>query len=188
MKENNKKQEKTENEPRTTIIMKYKKLLKDQQKLAEFKEPVVMLLRRNFKAEWYEGIKQNRFAFKHTDGLERVIYLDPNKVQTITYADKPFKCYVCHEDHLLPLPEDPIATLEQFETILDKTLTDLKNMRVKELKAKGDLIWKVIIGIAILGGVYILYKMLVPADPTAETIIVQAANTTPQIINPAVLG
>ena len=61
-----------------------------------------------------------------------------------------FKGYICHEDYPIPLPDNPVLTAEVFQMAIDKTLNDIKKWRAKELQAKGDLVWKLLVGVAIV--------------------------------------
>jgi hypothetical protein len=86
-------------------------------------------------------------------------------MQTFEYGKNQFKGFVCHEDFPMPLPEDPVLTTEMMGIVIEKTLNDMKKWKTEEWKAKTNFYWKVIIGIAILAGMYILYKMLIEKQP-----------------------
>lgn len=81
-------------------------------------------------------------------------------MQTFDYGKKIFKGYICHENNYTPLPERPDVTAEQFSIAIDKTMHDLKEWRTKELRATGELWWKIFMGIAIvIVGVGIAYTL-----------------------------
>jgi hypothetical protein len=150
---------------RKIIFKKYKKLFRSYFETANFEEPVMILMRRTGKAEFFEKATAGEFKFTHSDGEERNIILTPRFMQTFEYGKNQFKGFVCHEDFPMPLPEDPVLTTEMMGIIIEKTLNDMKKWKTEEWKAKTNFYWKVIIGIAILAGMYILYKMLIEKQP-----------------------
>jgi hypothetical protein len=81
---------------------------------------------------------------------------------TFDYGKRTFKGYICHEDYPTPLPERPVVTAEQFQWAIDKTQQDLKDWKAKEYSAKGDMWYRILIGIAIVIGVLGFVKMIVP--------------------------
>ena len=48
------------------LLKKYEGRIRDHKELAEFKEPVLFLLRNTRKAEFYEDASTGRFAYTHT--------------------------------------------------------------------------------------------------------------------------
>ena len=140
----------------------YKGKFKEYQDLANFQEPVMMFMRNSRKVEFYENVTTGFFHYTHTDGTVRKIKISPEFMHTFDYGKNNFKGYICHEDHPTPLPEKPVVTAEQFQWAIDKTQQDLMNHREKELTAKGDMWYKILIGIAIVIGVLAFAKMIVP--------------------------
>lgn len=155
--------EKQSKAKRIKILLKnYQGRFKSYQEMANFKEPVMMLIRNSRKVEFYDDVTSGWFEFIHSDGSGRRIKLSPEFLQTFDYGKRIFKGYICHEDYPTPLPEKPVVTAEQFQWAIDKTQNDLQNWRSKELTAKGIMWYKIIIGVAILIGVIGFVKLIVP--------------------------
>lgn len=168
---------------RKLLFKKTKNLLRAHISLVEFDEPVGILLRRNRRAEFYEGLKKGKFSFRHSDGTERFIMLDPRYLQIMPYGMKStgMAGYIMHEDFPTPIPEDPVLTIEQSGEALEKVMNDVRDLRAKEYRAKGEMWWKILLGVAILGAVYVLYGMLVDkgAPPVQVTVpVVQNITAT----------
>lgn len=140
------------------LFKKNKGLIKDKEAMTEFKEPVVMLMRRSRAVEFFEDASKGEFIFKHSDGKTRSIYLEPSQQVSFDYGKRKFRGYICHEDYPLPLPEIPIVTADTINMIVEKSMMDLKklNERAEEIKLKTYkmLIW----GIVICGILYMLWK------------------------------
>lgn len=195
--ENKKKDKKKEDEQsdatkRKMIFKKYKGFMKSYMETANFKEPILILMKRSGKAEFYENANKTKFAFTDTEGNQKEILLNPSQIQTFDYGKKEFKGYICHEDFATPLPERPLMTLEMIQLAIDKTLNDIKKWKADELKATGQMYWKIFGGIALLIGMFILYKMVVAppqvvyqtVQPAAEAVaanITQAASAAEHI-------
>lgn len=155
--------EKQSRAKRIKILLKsYEGRFKSYQEMANFKEPVMLLMRNTRKTEFYDNVTSGWFSFTHTDGSGRNIKLSPEFLQTFDYGKRTFKGYICHEDYPTPLPERPIVTAEQFQWAIDKTQNDLQNWKAKELGARGDMWYKILIGIAIIIGVIGFIKLIVP--------------------------
>tara|TARA_B100001964_G_C14066601_1_gene523936 strand:- start:477 stop:941 length:465 start_codon:yes stop_codon:yes gene_type:complete len=114
------------------------------------------------KTEFFDNVTTGWFGFEHTDGNPRRIKLGPEFLMTFDYGKRTFKGYICHEDYPTPLPERPVVTAEQFQWAIDKTQQDLKDWKAKEYSAKGDMWYKILIGIAIVVAVLGFVKMIVP--------------------------
>lgn len=145
---------------------------KKKMQVVDFNEPILFLTRRSNKVDFYENVTAGMFEFQHSDGEKRFQIVDPSKQISFGFGEYKFKGYVSHEDYpIVGLPE-PSITCEQMNIIVDKSLNDLKAWKAKELKAKGDIIWKVLIGIAIVAGVIYLGKTLVPSKETTKTAVI----------------
>lgn len=165
---------------RNLIFKKHKKIIGSIQKTTTFEEPILILMRRTRTAEFYENAKGDEFEYEHSSGENRKIYLNTKYLQSFPYGDKIFQGYICHEDHPVPLPNDPVITTDTMGTIIDKVLNDMKLWRVEEAKAKAKL-WQIIIFGAIgLILAYAVFKMLNPtvAPKVAETAIQNITNAT----------
>ena len=104
MKKNNEKSERIR-----VLLRKYKGLMKSHYKTVQFKEPIVFLIRRNKKVEFFDNALTGRFAFTHSDGDDRFILLEKNMLE-FDYGAKKFRGYICHEDSPIPLPDTPLIT------------------------------------------------------------------------------
>jgi hypothetical protein len=120
------------------LLKKNKEVFKDKQSITDFKEPVNMLIRRSRAVEFYEDASKGSFEFTHSDGTHREIYLEPSQQVSFDYGKRKFKGYICHEDFPLPLPEVPIVTADTINSIVEKTMMDMKklNERKKEMQLK----------------------------------------------------
>lgn len=170
-----------------TLFKKHKKLIRSRQELTQFQEPVLFLIRRSRKVEFYENSTSGEFEYEHSDGDRRHIQLATQYQVTFDYADKNFRGYICHEDFPTPLPFDPVLTTELYEISIDKVLNDMKKWKAEELKARGELWFKILLGLAILVAAYTLYQMLSKSPtPLGNQTINQTANTT--IILKSIIG
>lgn len=155
------------------VFKKYKKLIKKYYETSNFKEPILILMRRNGKATFFENATKGQFDYEHSDGTTRFLMLTPEKRQTFEYGQKEFKGYICHEDHPLPLPEEPLITTEMFGLAIEKTLNDIKKWKAEEVRAKSEYIRSIGTVIAITLGLFILYKLvIVPPSTSAPTSII----------------
>lgn len=169
------------------LLKKNKKIFKSKQVLIDFTEPVLMLIRRSRAVEFYEDASKGTFRFKHSDKKDREIYLEPSSQVSFDYGKRKFKGYICHEDYPLPLPENPLVTVETVNMIVEKSMMDTRKLDEKKellkIKTLKVLIW------AVAGGVvlYILYKahlfdrivtMLTGSQPAVNTGTVRTENVS----------
>lgn len=131
------------------LFKKHKKLIRNYHHTANFKEPVVLLMRRNRKINFFENCTKTDYTYKHSDGSERKIMLD-GRPYTFKYGGKEFLGYILHEDHSTPLPGTPVLTTEMVGILTEKNLNDLKKWKVAEERAKGMKWYHAAIGIAIV--------------------------------------
>lgn len=157
----------------------YKGLIIRQKKIATFREPCMILLRRGARAEFYENVTTGTFDYQHSDGTDRKILLN-REYHRMDYGDRDFLCYVCHEDYPFPIPTglDPVLSAESFAIAIQKTLNDLDKLRAAEIKAKGMFFWKIMAGVALVLMAIMVYKTVVP--PATPEIIVQGAQYAAQ--------
>lgn len=153
---------KSQAKPIEQLIQIHKGLIKRKQKFAEFKEPVLFLIRRNQNIEFYENATKGEFAFEHTDGDIRKIDLVPSKMMSFPFADRKIRCYICQEDSPLPLPEDPVVSSELIRISQEKSMHDINEYRLKEAKVMSGARMKVFIGIAIVIGAIALAIIMIP--------------------------
>lgn len=174
---------KTEAERRKMILKKKKTLFSSVLDTVDFKEPILILMRRTQQAEFFENATKGEFEYEHSDGTTRKIFLTPKYLQAFPYGKTTFRGYICHEDSPLPLPNEPEITTETIGIAIDKTLNDINNWKAKEWTAKGNFFWKIAIGIVSIIGMYILYRVLFPQAPSNDTQAVEVAKTTVSILN-----
>lgn len=148
-----------------TLILKKKATLGTIQGLTNFKEPVGFLIRRNREIEFYENLTGDRFNYEHSNGEERYIELSINQLE-FPYAGKKVRTYIMQEDNRYPLPNQPILEAERIEIAIEKVSNDFKKWSAKEWEAKGDYWWKIALGIAVVIGVYVLAKLVLPSGDT----------------------
>lgn len=142
------------------LFKQYDKTFKSYQEMSDFKEPIVFLMRRNRKVEFHDKATEGTFMFKHSNGKDLGIVLEPQYLHTFDYGKKTFKGYILHEDYPNPLPEEPTVSSDLYLISMDKALHDIRKHKADEEKAIG-LKWKqILIGlgivIAIIGGIKIL--------------------------------
>lgn len=173
---------KSEAERRNILYKKYNKILGQQKDLAEFKEPIAILLRRTGKAEFFENVTKGKFEFRHTDGRDRFIMIDPKQIHTFPYGKKSYKGYILHEDFPVPLPDDPVLTTEQVGQAMEATALAMEKWKSKEISEKTKMIRMIIIGIGVIGAIILLYTIFKP-DPIPTQIIVQNVTQAVQVVN-----
>lgn len=155
-----------------TLFKKHKGLIKKYNSTVEFNEPVLLLIRRTNKVEFYEDIKQNEFNYEHSDGTQRILLLTNNQLQ-FDYGDKKFRGYIAHEDFPTPLPEIPEVSSKEMTIALTKVLHDISKWKTQEWKAKSDFAWKIGAAIALIIVAITLYAMLKPQTiPKPEVITI----------------
>lgn len=141
------------------LLKKNEAVFKDKKVLTDFKEPILQLIRRSGEVEFYEDASKGSFVFKHSDGQDREIYLNPSGQLTFDYGKRKFKGYICYEDSPTNLPEHPRVTAETINGIVEKATMDMRKMnsRKQELQLKTIKV----LGMLALGAglLYILYKI-----------------------------
>lgn len=169
---------KEQNKKIKNLFKKYKKTFGTYKSIAQFKEPICILMRTTNKADFYEDVKTGEFTFEHSDGKTRSILLTPKNIQTFDYGNSTFRGYVCHENFPLPLPQEPLATVEEINIVINKTLNDMKKWKAMERKALGDLFYKIAVGIAIIILAIVAYKLVAPNNPAQTVQTVQQVAPT----------
>lgn len=160
------------------MLLKVKSNIGTIQKLANFKQPAMILMRNNKRAEFYENATTGKFAYTHSDGEDMEITLDRHFIVTLQYAGKDLDIYFCHEDYPFPLPHSPIVTAKMIKLVIEKTVNDYRKWTAEEFKAKGDMWWKILLGIAAVIIAYGIIKLLLPSNPQAAAVATEVVNTT----------
>lgn len=160
------------------LIKKEKKLLGSFIGVGNFDEPILILLRRSGQAEFFENAVDISLTITHSDGEQRVIWLNDRKLISFPMGKKKIKGYICHEDIPTPLPEDPLLTTELTGVALDKTLNDIRKWKSEELKQQGNLFWKIALGACAIIGMYILYKLMFPGGGEEVRIVEKVVEVT----------
>lgn len=192
MKTNNLKEQKEQTEQELNRINKlasgkkatYEKisrLLNAQQKwktrelgFTNVKEPIMLFGRRNNQFEIYEGVTTGMLEFKHTSGQKRFIIVDPNTQCVFGAGKTSIKGYWAHEDHPISGWPNPLATTEQVNIIIEKTLNDQAKWKAKDKEALGNMWLKIGLGIGAIVLAVAMYKLLVP-QPQAVQVIYETA-------------
>lgn len=181
------------------LFKTYEKTFRSYKDMSDFKEPVVFLIRRTRKVEFFDNATTGEFTFEHSNKKDRTIELEPQFLHTFDYGKRTFKGYILHEDYPRPLPEEPIVNSELYLISMDKALHDIRKHQA-DLERGIGLKWKqILIGLAILAGVIFGIQLLakimgfdIDLFPFGNKETAQAVGTavtnTPDIINPAVTG
>lgn len=166
-----------------TLLKKHKKFMGSRKKLAKFKQPVVLLMRRGNTVEFFENAKKNEFEFEHSDGHTRSIILNPAHQKSFDYGADTFSGYILHEDIPVPLPEQPLITTEMVGILVEKTLADIRKWKAEEWKARGKFIWYIAGGIALIILAYAMYGLFMPQHAaTTAAKVAEVINTSTAII------
>lgn len=144
------------------LLHVHKGLFKKKQSLTDFNEPILFLIRRDKNIEFYEKATKGEFTFTHSDGKERKIDLIPSQQLAMDYAGRKTRCYWCHEDYPIPLPEDPLVTSEIVAISQEKSMHDINKFRLKEEQIKSGSKIKFVLAIAGLVLAIALAIMLIP--------------------------
>ena len=164
--------------------------MKHKRSLAEFKQPILILIRTNQKAEYFEDATSGIFEYQPTDknkkDMERIT-LQPSKLINFDYGEENFKGYIHHEGDAFSYPHDPLMDIENYSITIQKTLSDRDKLEASRLRAMGRR-WEgagkfflyFFGGIAIIiTAFYLFYKPPPPTPVVADTIISQ----TPTVLN-----
>lgn len=144
---------------RVRMLLKVNRgLFKDKEAITDFKEPVVMLIRRSRAVEIYQDASKGNFVFKHSDGYTREIYLEPSYQLSFDYGKKKFKGYICYEDNPLPLPENPLVSVGTINDVVEKSNLDIKRLNNKTTNLKIKAWWKVGMFVLLLLILLILWR------------------------------
>lgn len=164
------------------LFNRYKKWSGAYYNTTHFEEPVMFLIRRSGETEFYEKVTAGAFEFKHSNGEERFIIVNPTTQYKFGFADKKFRGYICHEDYPMTGLPDPLITAEQMNIIVEKSINDMKKWKAAEIKQwKGMVKWT-LIGVAIIIGAYFLGKSLIGNPGETVTQVVNVVNSSPTVI------
>lgn len=161
------------------IMYRMKGWRKNKKKITKAKQPVMFFRRRTGDTEIYEKVTSGIFEYKHTDGEERYIIVNPKDQEKVGWGDIAFKAYFAHEDYPTTSLPEPLINTEQMNTIIEKSLQDLKKYKAQELKYKGRAWLYIAAAIGLIIMAFALYKLLVPQNTTT---IIQAGTTAGQLI------
>lgn len=185
------KYDRTEKRRMQMLLRKHQKLIGSYEDLVEFEEPVLFLIRADHSVEWHQGVKGGKYTFKiEGEDDEGEVWLNPASLLTFDYGKRKFKGYIAYEKEAFPYPVNPVLSAQLFHNAIVKTISDTKDWNVQQTKATTELIWKIIMGVAILGIVFILYKMVIVPSNAGQAIqsavnetLNVTANATKIIIN-----
>lgn len=137
-------------------------MLKKYREMANFEEPIALLIRRTGKVEFHDRCTSGFFEFKHSDGKDRKIQLSPEFLKTFDYGKRTFKGYILDEDRPIPLPESPLCTIETYEMGITKTLNDISKWKQKEYEGIGKMWLNIAMALGLLLLVMAVVKMMAP--------------------------
>lgn len=168
------KKEKTNKRLIKKVLTKHKGILKAHIKRVPFKEPIAFIIRRTGKVDFEENVKGVEYQFLHSEGKERRVWLNPRKLLDFEAGQDTFKGYLIDEDSAVCLPEDPIFDSSMVNTVIDKTLHDVKDHLTERIEARGELIKKIFWGITIVILAIGIFYLLVPKQPEIVQTIAQS--------------
>lgn len=140
------------------LLKKNEAVFRDKQKITDFKEPILFMIRRGRAVEFYEDASKGSFTYKHSDGNTREIYLEPSKQLSFDYGKRKFKGYICYEDTPLPLPEEPIVTAGTINDIVEKVGLDMKKLGLREAEMRMKFIKTLLLVGVVAAGIYFAWK------------------------------
>lgn len=176
----------SEAKQRKSLFQKHKKVIGTEEKLADFKEPVALLIRNTGSAHIYENVTKGKFYFKHSDGEERFILITGNPFN-VPYGRKTFRMYVLHENHALPLPENPLITTEAVANMLEQALVSSAKFKATEWRGRTNFAKMIVWGIIGIILAMILWYILVPSDNNTPTQIIIQNVTTIRDVTPTIV-
>lgn len=168
------------------LFLKEKKLTGTIARLTEFKEPVVFLIRQNGDIEMEEDIRKKEYHYTHSNGEKRVIKLNEKKMKNMNHGKYRFKCYILDEDNPLPLPEEPIITIQEFTENIEKANSNQKLLEAQAKLKKATLGGWATIAIIIAITIILLVVLWPEQTPTVvKTIVTNISNITQ--VNPTII-
>lgn len=154
------------------LFKRNQKAIGNYKSLVSFEQPVLLLIR-NGKVEFYEGVKGDTFRIPD-DEVGRIIRLGTNLLE-FEYGKETFKGYICNVDEAFPLPQKPIVYAELMELIIRKIITNYKNLESSGSEMRKTM-WA-IFGMLILGAIIYVFFLKDKLDPNTAA---QIANQTVQ--------
>jgi hypothetical protein len=154
-----------------TLFLKKEKLFSSVEHLVTLKEPVLFLMRNSGDIEVHENIKGTSFSFENGDGKLTTIKINPTKLHRMNYGKHMFKCYVAHENNVLCYPEKPLSDTEEINEIFNKAQRDIQNRKIAQYSQYGEAIQKILIGLAIVIGVYFYVQWAFPSGNTGQVVV-----------------
>lgn len=159
----------------------YTNLFREYKKTANFKSPLLLLIRTTGELECYEDAKPGFYEFEHSSGDLRKLYIHPQHLKNCSYGKDTFKCWVAHEEYPDTSLGDPVLTTELFTLAIDKVQQELLEAKTKLEKAKGAgkmfWVWGILAIGAVIVGILLFYQPQ-SAPKVTETIKVIAINAT----------
>lgn len=151
------------------------KVLGSIRKLAPIAEPIVFLIRRSNRVEFYERVTVGEWEIEHSDKRSRTIHINPAFQVTFDYGSWTFRGYICHEDSAYPITHNnPLLETEQLKITIDKLLADVKNYKAEEIHAKTGMI--IAIGAVVIIGIWVWYNVKSGQAETAQLTAQQCLN------------
>lgn len=144
-----------------TLLTKQKAFIGSIEKLVPFKEPVLQLIRNNGDVTWHENATSGVFEFEHSNGNDAKIILDPSYIKRFHYAGGVFRGYIADEDSGLPWDRRVRLDAVSLNNFTNNMFEARAKWEAQLQKAKGNKIYTIAFGIAIVIGVLILGRMLI---------------------------
>lgn len=171
------------------LLKRHEKWMKADIRTTQFKEPVMFFIRTSGEIEFYESVTAGLFEYKHSNGEQQFIIVNPTTQYKFGFADRKFRGYIAHENNPITGYPDPYITAEQVNIIVEKSINDMKKWKAEVLKETQGIIKWVVYGIIGVILAYAIFRILTdnPAEATqvvtmAKDTAVIVANQTPTII------
>lgn len=161
----------------------------------KLQQPIMLLMRNNGFMELLQNVQAGEFILQQkNNNVKKSILITPNKEFSWRQGNGEFiKTYVCHEDHMCPLPEDPLHNSEMFFKTTQKIIMNYKQRdeTPKLLDAKGKFYLKILIGAGIILVLLFSSETFVgliqnffspPPEPVINTVVHTATQIPTEVI------
>lgn len=158
----------------SSLMYKKKKLMGSYYQRTGFKEPFLILQRRNGECEIFEEATKGYFSYDHSDGSERKILLKPIWQIKLKFLDDSPRGYYCHEDSPIPLtaPDNMPFMVEEFWGAIEKVYRDQKDWDdSKKVIEHFTGFVKALVPLALaIGGIWIVWVLVAPDQAVIQTV------------------
>lgn len=148
-------------------------------------EPILFLMKENGYTDILEGVKTGEFIISTPKG-EKSIWLTPDKLTTIKYADDYFRGWIAYENCMTPYPEDPLYSSELARKITQKIAINYRDINEAAVWTAKTKMWLYIIAAVAIAlillfstdfGKTLVASVFSKAAPVAEKAVTAVTNT-----------